>query len=379
MEVTRHNSEEIPSFKENSLFVHGFNSRFPTSTSTDSEKRLTSENSPDSSDARSSLKSSSRTYFNNKGTTPPFPSKRQQKSASERLQIKHRTKETLVMLLKKVGEIELSDRVKMCGSKFSTLTCGRHVISRKPFHNCEFRLCPHCASRRSKKITRKYLPMMAEFLKVGKFTPCHLVLTQAHRKRETVARSRKRLMKSFGNLVKRKFFEEHFAGGIYAFEATISESVDSAGCWHSHLHLLVFRRRFFDISLLRSEWKKVTGDSHVLRLDPVKDIESGLREILKYVSKPLDIAKFKPRHLREFLLMKGAKMFGKFGQFGIFCRKFEPSDNPEPAEGEEIYSGYTEGDCCPFCDEPLFEMVLAVEELIGFMRRLEAVPRLSSG
>jgi hypothetical protein len=379
MEVTHRKSKKTPPNKENSLLVHGFNSRFPTSTLADREKTLTTNRSLDLSDVKSSLESSNHTYFNNKGTTLPFRSKGQQKSASERLEIKHQTKEKLMLLLKKIGEVELSDRVKICGSKFSTLTCGRHVISRKPFNNCEFRLCPHCASRRSKKIARKYLPMMTEFLKTGRFTPCHLVLTQAHRKGETVAASRKRLMKSFGNLVKRKFFEQHFAGGVYAFEATISESVDVAGCWHSHLHLLVFRRRFFDISHLRSEWKKVTGDSHVLRLDPVKDIQSGLREILKYVSKPLDIAKFKPRHLREFLLMKGAKMFGAFGQFSVFCRKFEPSDNQEPAEGEEVYSGYTEGDCCPFCDEPLFEMVLTVEELIGFMRRLEAVPRVSSG
>jgi hypothetical protein len=327
-------------------------------------------NLPSQSASLSKSRTPERTYFNNRGTTERLVSKRLHLSHSERLEAKRRTKGKLGELLGQLGEVELVDRLKMCSTKFSTITCGLHVISRKPLHHCDFRLCPFCASRRSQRIIKKYVPASREFLKIGSKTPVHLVLTQAHRKGELLIESRKRLMASFKKLGKRKFFENHFAGGLYAVEFTLAED----GCWHSHLHLLGFRRRFFDIAILRAEWLEITGDSHVLRLDKITDISTGLREVVKYISKPLDIERFDKSHIRQFLQLKGCRMFGAFGEFAKFCRTFEPSDNDADA-GEENVSGFTEGECCPVCEKPLFEMVLTVGELVGFLRQIEVVPR----
>jgi plasmid rolling circle replication initiator protein Rep len=320
--------------------------------------------------ALSKLEPSKHAYLDNRGTTAQKLNKRQQTSASERLEKKQKTKEKLILLLEKIAEKDLAERLRVCSSKWTTITCGSHVISRRPNHRCEFRLCSFCAARRSRKIQTKYLPLLNEFLRTGKrSTPVHLVLTQKHRRGETLNESKKRLMSSFKKLQRREFWQNHFYGGIYAFEATISD-----GLYHSHLHILAFRRRFFDVSILRREWQKTTGDSHVLRLDRISDIESGLREVVKYISKPLDIEKFSLKHLREMLELKGQRMFGAFGLFAKFCRTFDASDIEKKGD-DENYSGYCEGDACPLCQKPLFEMVLPIEILIGFMRKIEAIPR----
>jgi plasmid rolling circle replication initiator protein Rep len=317
----------------------------------------------------STLISSHHTYLDNRTTTKQKPSKRQSLSASERLAKKQKTKDALIVLLKKVGESELVDRLKLCGSKFSTITCGSHIVGRSPKESCNFRLCPHCAAKRSNRINRKYAPMAAAFLKTGRFAPVHLVLTQTHKIGETLADGRKRLNAAFKKLQKRRFWLNHFGGGLSVFEFTITED----GSYHCHLHILAFRRRFFDIALLRSEWLKLTGDSFVLRLDKIDDLSRGLREVVKYISKPLDIERFKPKTIRDFLALKGARLFSAFGQFAAFCRKFDATDNETDADG--VKGGFCEGDCCPVCEMPLFEMVLTVKDLIGFMRKIESVPK----
>ncbi len=317
-------------------------------------------------------KSQFQTYLDNKTTFEQKKNKPQCLPASQRIEKKQKTKEKLIGLLKRVGEIELFKRVRVCGQQFSVISCGKHVISRRPNHSCNFRLCPFCAPKRSRKILAKYLPRSVAFLKFGKIRvePVHLVLTQAKRKGEKVKDGRKRLMDSFKKLQKRIFWKSFFAGGLYAVETTVNESGN-----HVHLHILAFRRRFFDIALLRSEWQQITGDSVNLRLDRVKDIESGLREVVKYISKPQDIDNFGTKEIIEFLELKGQRMFGVFGEFAKFCRTYEkPSDN-DGNESEENYSGYCEGDACPICENPLFELVLTVKELISFTKRLEAIPK----
>jgi plasmid rolling circle replication initiator protein Rep len=287
-------------------------------------------------------------------------------SKSQRLEKKQKTKEILLNLLAQAGEPELVKRIEVCSQKFEVTACESHaVISRKSLHRCDFRLCPFCASRRSRKIVNKYLPRAQSFVRFGKIRvePVHLVLTQAKRKGEKVRDGRKRLTDSFKKLQKRKFWLNYFAGGIYAVETTVSESGN-----HVHLHILAFRRRFFDIALLRSEWLKITGDSVNLRLDRVKDLASGLREVIKYVSKPLDIEKFGVKQIREFLELKNQRMFGAFGEFAKFCRTYEkPSDNDETERKPKT--------CCPICEKPLFNAVMTTKQLIAFTKRHENIPK----
>ncbi len=294
-----------------------------------------------------------------------------QRTRSQRARERLRTKEHLTRLAVGLGEVELAEKIDRCHSRLSVLTCGRHIARIIPNFTCEFRLCPDCGRRRSRKLQNKYLPAMRAFMLHNKVTPVHLVLTQTHQK-ENRKQSAKRIRDAFTKLQRRGFWNQHFKGGTWSLEFT----KDKNGLHHTHLHIIGFRRKFFDIELLRSEWLTATGDSHVLHLKPITDIAAGLREVVKYVSKPLDIRRFGAEDLKEFLGLKNMRMFGTFGEFRNFCKDFEPSDNDAAAVGEleSLARDLVEGCACPQCSEPLFDLRMSAKELPQFYEQAESSP-----
>jgi diadenosine tetraphosphate (Ap4A) HIT family hydrolase len=315
----------------------------------------------------SQAKTTERTYLDNR-VIKSHRKRTTTKSHGARARV--RTKEHLAALAVEIHEGELVDKIQRCYSRVAVLTCGRHIAQVIPNFTCEFRLCPDCSRRRSRKLQSKYLPMMRAFMLHNRVTPVHLVLTQTHKK-ETRKQSIKRLKDAFAKLQRRAFWKENFKGGTWSLELT----KDKNGFHHAHLHIIGFRRKFFDIELLRGEWLAVTGDSHVLNLKPILDIASGLREVVKYVSKPLDIRRFGAEDLREFLGLKKMRMFGTFGEFRDFCKGFDPSDNDDDAsEIEKINRDLTEGCACPKCAAPLFDLRLSKDELLRFYEGLEITP-----
>ncbi len=316
----------------------------------------------------SESKSASQTYLDKRVTkSQPGTKRTRSQRARERLQ----TKEHLVGLARELHEGELADKLDRCHSRLSVLTCGRHIARIIPNFTCEFRLCPDCGRRRSRKLQTKYLPPMKAFMLHNKVTPVHLVLTQTHRK-ETRKESAARIRSSFTKLTRRSFWKQYFKGGTWSLELT----KDKNGFHHAHLHIIGFRRKFFDIELLRDEWLAVTGDSHVLHLKPILDLAAGLQEVVKYVSKPLDIRRFGAADLKEFLGLKNMRMFGTFGEFRDFCKDFEPSDNDAAAVGdlESLARDLVEGCACPQCNAPLFDLRMSAKELPQFYEQVESSP-----
>lgn len=314
---------------------------------------------------KSEAKSQPHTYVHNRGTSLH---RRKRFSRSESAGERLKTKKVLRDRLTELGELELADKMERCHSRFSVLTCGSHIISRIPNFTCEFRLCPDCARRRSRKIVRKHLPIAQEFLLRNRVQPVHLVLTQEHRP-ETRKEATKRLFDAFNKLQRRVFWKDHFKGAIWSLEFTKGRD----GLPHAHLHLTAFRSRFFDIELLRGEWKAITGGSHVLRLDPIFDLEKGLLEVVKYISKPLDTKRLSAADLAEFLEMKGMKFFGTVGEFRKFCHNFEPS--VDAGDDESEFSDLVQGSACPHCSEPLFDLRMSAAELIQFYALLDSSPQ----
>jgi hypothetical protein len=315
------------------------------------------------------------------GSKPPSPayldkrvtkSQRENKrTRSQRARERLATKEHLARLAVGLGEVELAEKIDRCHSRLSVLTCGRHIARIIPNFTCEFRLCPDCGRRRSRRLQNKYLPMMNGFMLHNKVTPVHLVLTQTHRK-ESRKQSAKRIRDAFTKLQRREFWKKHFKGGTWSLEF----AKDKNGFHHTHLHIVGFRRTFFAVELLRGEWLAVTGDSHVLNLKPILDLAAGLREVVKYVSKPLDIRRFGAADLKEFLGLKNMRMFGTFGEFRDFCKDFEPSDNDGAAVGEleSLARDLVEGCACPQCNQPLFDLRMSAKELPQFYEQMESSP-----
>jgi hypothetical protein len=214
-----------------------------------------------------------------------------------------------------------------------------------------------------------YLPVMTAFVRQNRVTPVHLVLTQTHRK-ETRKQSVKRLKSAFDNLIRREFWKSHFKGGTWSVEFT----KDKDGLHHTHLHIIGFRGKFFDIDLLRSEWFSVTGDSFVLRLDPITELSKGLLEVFKYVSKPLDTDRFTAEDLRDFLRLRNTHLFGSFGEFRTFKSNYVASDDDKVSLPDySRYGNLVEGCVCPSdnCNRLLFEKRESAQGFANCVRKIE--------
>jgi hypothetical protein len=280
------------------------------------------------------------------------------KPAWQRLGEKNTTKSRVCVLLDELKNYELADNFRACHSRFLTTTCGEHITERKATFYCGHRACVFCAEIRSRRMREKYLPKVTAFAADNvKLAPCHLVLTQKHYSGEALSDSIKRLLSNFRKLIRREFWKQHLsAGGVYAVEFTLGKD----GCWHAHLHCLVFRQRFFNVKSFRREWKEITGDSVNFKIDRVTDIKSGLFELVKYISKPLDAEKFKAWHLKQVLDLKAQRLFSSFGTFRAFAASFEvPEVETQPEAAQTLENGN-----CPRCSQPLFSLMLGISELI---------------
>jgi hypothetical protein len=276
----------------------------------------------------------------------------------QRLMEKTATKSRICTLLSELGNHELADNFRACHSRFLAVTCGTHVTERKATFYCGHRACVFCSEIRARERRDNYSPKIAAFASENaQLTPCHLVLTQKHYQGEQLTDSIKRLTANFRKLIRRDFWKAHLsAGGVYAVEFTLG----SDGFWHAHLHCLVFRNKFFDVKSFRREWRDTTGDSVNFRIDRVTDVKSGLGEVLKYISKPLDAEKFKVEHLKQVLNLKGQRLFSAFGAFRKFAASFVAPEKETQPEAERTLDNGN----CPYCSQPLFSIMLGIHGLI---------------
>jgi hypothetical protein len=201
-----------------------------------------------------------------------------------------------------------------------------------------------------------------------------LTLTQPKIKGERKRAARRRILDSFKKLQKRKFFNEYFAGGIWACEITESETGN-----HSHLHIFIFRRKFIDAKLLKSEWAKVSPGAKNLNIKLIDDLQNGLSETIKYISKPIPAENLTLESVSQILELKGLRMIDTFGEFRNFCRANKvDADDADDAGAEACEPGnervFVVGECCPHpgCEKPLYERVMSDIEEIEFYRRREA-------
>jgi hypothetical protein len=290
---------------------------------------------------------------------------------SQRQSHRVRTKRTLQNLALATGETELGGKLQRCYGNVGAITCGRHLVKLIPDYTCGFRLCPDCARRRASKIVRKYLPAIVAYAPASRTEAMHLVLTQSHRV-ESLKASVKRITQHFKALRRRAVWQQHFKGGLFAVEFTI----DQNGLYHTHLHILAFRTRFFDVQLLKDAWLEITGDSTNLRINRLTgEPHDALREVLKYAVKPACIDDFTTDHFRDFLAMTRQRLFGTFGDFQKFAREY----TAPPDAIDDIFPPVENriGEPCSVCGEPLMDVRLRASDISEFLERLEAIKDVS--
>jgi hypothetical protein len=355
--VAHHTSQSKPLESGNSFVNHFFNSAVAVV------------------QVESQSKTSARAYLDSGTTSKHFRVKKKRRRISQTLEIKRQSKLKLVKFLDELKRSNYADSMDRCGRQTKMVMCGAHVVSKIPFHRCNIRFCPLCGGRRAARYVKKYLPHTAEFAGLNvTYKPCLLTLTQPKIKGERKRAARRRILDSFKKLQKRKFFNEYFAGGIWACEITESETGN-----HSHLHIFIFRRKFIDAKLLKSEWAKVSPGAKNLNIKLIDDLQNGLSETVKYISKPIPAENLTLESVSQILELKGLRMIDTFGEFRNFCRANKvDADDADDAGAEACEPGnervFVVGECCPHpgCEKPLYERVMSDIEEIEFYRRREA-------
>jgi hypothetical protein len=126
------------------------------------------------------------------------------------------------------------------------------------------------------------------------------------------------------------------------------------------------RGKFWSQSDISDAWRDVTGDSFIVDIREIKDIHKGVKEVCKYVVKSSDLMKMPDERFREVVEMKKrTRMFVSGGCF--YNVKLDNADDLDEG-ADDVFSQFAElqeGDCCPFCKEALFDVVVNRNQHIG--------------
>jgi hypothetical protein len=182
-----------------------------------------------------------------------------------------------------------------------------------------------------------------------------------------------KMKKSFAQFKRKKAFKEHIKGYFGGFENPYKTREKG---FNVHLHLLVLRGKFWNQSDISDAWREATGDSFVVDIREVKDVYKGVRELCKYVVKPVDLLTMPDEQFREVVEMKkGTRMFISGGCF--YNVKLDDDD----AVDDNVFTQFADlkaGDACPFCKEELFDVLVNRQQHIG-LHQLGAMPNTVKG
>jgi hypothetical protein len=170
--------------------------------------------------------------------------------------------------------------------------------------HCHDRFCMPCASARSWAVAQEMQRL------------CHgkelrfITLTLQPRKGEGLREMLDRLYAGFRQLRRLDMWTEAVDGGVAVCEVKRTD----AKRWHPHIHILC-EGRYIDQGHLSKAWRGITGDSYIVDVRMVRDVEGSVQEITKYAAKPMYAGFWtKPELLEESMMaLKGRKLLTTFG------------------------------------------------------------------
>jgi len=273
-----------------------------------------------------------------------------------------RTKRESVRLLRAAGYAELADRVARCGVNHLVKICKRCQGQGSPhFHGISHTLdpcdlpywCPDCAKHRAGRAKKRYTAKIQKFADLNKrlYTPVLITLTV--RSGFDLEERADVLFDSFRRLRNRGAWKDHIIGAIGSGEITFNREHG----WHPHIHLIAFRKAFWDIEELQASWVASTrGEGIILDIRAIKgEMKGALNELLKYLTKPADIQKLSVEEVHQLVAFKRQMLFtlGKL-------RGFEVTQADREKYGDELdYDPLN----CLVCDAPLSSVLFSAEEL----------------
>ena len=205
---------------------------------------------------------------------------------------------------------------------------------------CGLRWCPLCARSLRYYVQHRCREWLQSQKKVRFFT-----LTLRHSV-QPLDFQIDRLFKSWRRLKLIPAFQKRFSGGIWFLQITKSEN---DGLWHPHLHCLC-TGRFLSQKELSDLWLAVTGDSSIVDVRLVRDLDEAADYVARYVSQPVRLSSLSDNEQLEVALcLHGRRLFGTWGTArGVRLRIVKPADADE---WEDVGSWTEIAGCAEFDEE----------------------------
>lgn len=101
------------------------------------------------------------------------------------------------------------------------------------------------------------------------------------------------------------------SGGVFAYEFKLGSGEN---LWHPHIHMLAHKAgaENIDAEILKNEWEKITGDSHVINIQYCKNDDPFL-EVFAYALKFSEMSNADRWYASQ--LLKGERLISSFGAF----------------------------------------------------------------
>jgi len=217
------------------------------------------------------------------------------------------------------------------GGKFSSRlqNCRKHAwfvqhkVTKKlrvMSSRCKLRWCPICRDVSRMIVTHA----VDDWLQIQKH-PKMITLTLKHSD-DPLQLQIKRLYDSFRKLRRRAYFQRLITGGVWFFQLKLNLQTEQ---WHPHIHCLV-AGKFLPHARLKQLWHKITGDSNIVDIRPVKDLENASTEVARYATSPADITRMSfCNSLDVYYATKGKRICGSWGTAKNVTLKPTPQDDRE--------------------------------------------------
>jgi len=192
-------------------------------------------------------------------------------------------------------------RVRQCAQalEFAWVQDEQTGECRIKLHNtqfCRVRHCPVCEWRKSLRWKARFyqaLPQIIEQYPTSRFL--FLTLTVRNCQVEELRETIRWMNHAWGKFIKRRRIARQVQGWIRATEVTKNPKDDTA---HPHFHcfLMVPASYFKGDNYIKAEdwqemWRQSLGVDYqpITNIKPVKDVNKGVKEVLKYSAKPQDL------------------------------------------------------------------------------------------
>lgn len=218
---------------------------------------------------------------------------------------------------------KLSSRLQNCRRHACFV---QHKVTKKlrvMSSRCKLRWCPICRDVQRMIVTQA----VDKWLRCQKY-PKMITLTLMHND-DPLQLQIKKLYDCFRKLRRRAYFQRLITGGVWFFQLKYNARTEE---WHPHIHCLV-AGKYLPHSRLKSLWHEITGDSFVVDIRPVKDLENAATEVARYATSPADLTQVDTdQALTIHYATKHKRICGSWGTAKKVTLKPTPQDDQDDWE-----------------------------------------------